>query len=61
MRISRNGSKGWRRTILSDNGVTTIRAKNADAHLERQVTGRDVVVAVTEGKLDFSPGASTVS
>ena len=26
---------------------------NADAHLKRQVMGRDVVVAVTEGKLDF--------
>ncbi len=28
---------------------------NADAHLKRQVMGRDVVVAVTEGKLDFGP------
>jgi secondary thiamine-phosphate synthase enzyme len=26
---------------------------NADAHLKRQVLGREVVVAVTEGKLDF--------
>ncbi len=26
---------------------------NADAHLERQVMGREVVVAVTSGKLDF--------
>jgi secondary thiamine-phosphate synthase enzyme len=26
---------------------------NADAHIKRQVMGRDVVVAVTEGKLDF--------
>ena len=26
---------------------------NADAHLKRQVMGREVVVAVTEGKLDF--------
>ena len=26
---------------------------NADAHLKRQVMGRDVVVAVTKGKLDF--------
>jgi len=26
---------------------------NADAHLKRQVMGRDVVVAVTEGRLDF--------
>ena len=28
---------------------------NADAHLERQVMGREVVVAVTDGKLDFGP------
>lgn len=28
---------------------------NADAHLKRQVMGREVVVAVTEGKLDFGP------
>ncbi len=28
---------------------------NADAHLKRQIMGRDVVVAVTEGKLDFGP------
>lgn len=28
---------------------------NADAHMKRQIMGRDVVVAVTEGKLDFGP------
>ncbi len=28
---------------------------NADAHLKRQIMGRQVVVAVTEGKLDFGP------
>ena len=28
---------------------------NADAHLKRQIMGRDVVVAVTAGKLDFGP------
>ena len=28
---------------------------NADAHLKRQVMGREVVVAVTKGKLDFGP------
>jgi len=26
---------------------------NADAHMKRQVMGRDVVVAVTDGQLDF--------
>ena len=28
---------------------------NADAHLKRQVMGREVVVAVTAGRLDFGP------
>jgi len=28
---------------------------NGDAHLKRSVMGREVVVAVTEGKLDFGP------
>jgi secondary thiamine-phosphate synthase enzyme len=28
---------------------------NADAHLKRQVMGREVVVAVTRGRLDFGP------
>jgi len=26
---------------------------NADAHLKRQIMGREVVVAITDGKLDF--------
>jgi secondary thiamine-phosphate synthase enzyme len=28
---------------------------NADAHMKRQIMGREVVAAVTEGKLDFGP------
>jgi secondary thiamine-phosphate synthase enzyme len=28
---------------------------NADAHIKRQVMGREVVIAVTSGKLDFGP------
>jgi secondary thiamine-phosphate synthase enzyme len=28
---------------------------NADAHLKRQVMGREAVVAITEGKLDLGP------
>lgn len=28
---------------------------NGDAHLKRQIMGREVVVAVTDGKLDFGP------
>jgi secondary thiamine-phosphate synthase enzyme len=31
---------------------------NADAHLKRQVMGREVVVAITDGKLDFGPWES---
>ena len=29
---------------------------NADAHLKRQIMGREVVVAITKGKLDFVRG-----
>jgi len=28
---------------------------NADAHIKRQIMGRETVVAVTEGRLDFGP------
>jgi len=28
---------------------------NADAHMKRQIMGREVVVAVTDGELDFGP------
>jgi secondary thiamine-phosphate synthase enzyme len=28
---------------------------NADAHIKRQIMGREVVVAITAGKLDFGP------
>ncbi len=28
---------------------------NADAHLKRQIMGREVVVAITNGKFDFGP------
>ncbi len=40
---SRNG---YRHNVGEDNG---------DAHLKRQIMGREVVVAVTEGKLDLGP------
>lgn len=29
--------------------------ENADAHMKRQIMGREVVVAITNGKLDFGP------
>jgi secondary thiamine-phosphate synthase enzyme len=28
---------------------------NADAHLKRQIMGREAVIAITKGKLDFGP------
>ena len=28
---------------------------NADAHLKRAIMGREVVIAITEGRLDFGP------
>ena len=28
---------------------------NGDAHLKRQIMGREVVIAITKGKLDFGP------
>ncbi len=28
---------------------------NADAHMKRQIMGREIVVAITNGKLDFGP------
>lgn len=28
---------------------------NADAHMKRQLMGREVVIAITDGKLDFGP------
>ena len=34
---------------------TRVGEDNTDAHLKRQMMGREGVVAVTEGKLDFGP------
>lgn len=28
---------------------------NADAHLKRQIMGREVIIAITDGKIDFGP------
>jgi len=33
---------------------------NADAHLKRTIMGREVVVAITEGKMDFGPWEQVV-
>ena len=38
---------GWRHNRTGED--------NADAHLKRQIMGREVVVAITKGELDFGP------
>jgi len=37
------------------NITTTTGPARTDAHLKRQIMGREVVVAITKGKLDFGP------
>ena len=36
-------------------GAVSRTDRTADAHLKRQVMGREVVVAITDGQLDFGP------
>jgi secondary thiamine-phosphate synthase enzyme len=49
----------WLETLAPHEPVSHYRhnigEENADAHLKRSVMGREVVVAVTNGKLDFGP------
>jgi secondary thiamine-phosphate synthase enzyme len=49
----------WLETLAPHEPVSRYRHNgfedNADAHLKRQVMGREVVVAVTKGKLDLGP------
>jgi len=50
----------WLETLAPHEPVSRYRHNrtgedNGDAHLKRQVMGREVVVAITEGKLDFGP------
>ena len=50
----------WLETLAPHEPVTAYRHNllgedNADAHMKRQIMGREVVVAVTDGKLDFGP------
>jgi secondary thiamine-phosphate synthase enzyme len=48
---------GWLEKIAPHEPVSGYRHNvgedNADAHMKRQVMGREVVVAITDGKLDF--------
>jgi secondary thiamine-phosphate synthase enzyme len=50
----------WLETLAPHEPVSRYRHNrtgedNGDAHLKRQVMGREVVVAITDGKLDFGP------
>ena len=49
----------WLETLAPHEPVSQYRHNvgedNADAHMKRQIMGREVVVAVTKGKLDFGP------
>lgn len=49
----------WLESLAPHEPVTRYRHNgyedNGDAHLKRQIMGREVVVAVTEGALDFGP------
>ena len=49
----------WLETLAPHEPVSRYRHNgfedNADAHLKRQVMGREVVVAITKGKLDLGP------
>lgn len=53
--------KKWLETIAPFNPSSEIYhhnrtgEDNADAHIKRQIMGREVVVAITKGKLDFGP------
>ena len=50
----------WLETLAPHEPVSKYRHNrtgldNVDAHLKRQIMGREVVVAITKGKLDFGP------
>ena len=54
--ITRCGLRNWLRMRLPPaNRHNRTGEDNADAHLKRQIMGREVVVAITKGKLDFGP------
>ena len=52
--------EGWLEKLAPHEPVSQYRHNrtgedNADAHMKRQVMGREVVVAITNGRLDFGP------
>ena len=59
-RIETRGRERWLETLAPEKPHSQYRHNdtgedNADAHLKRTIMGREVVVAVTGGKLDFGP------
>ena len=56
-RTTRSGWKRWRRSTRHRERYAHNRTgeDNADAHMKRQIMGREVVVAITKGQLDFGP------
>ena len=56
-RVSANGShkRPKEQWVVNQYRHNDTGEDNADAHLKRQVMGRDVTVAITKGKLDFGP------
>ena len=56
-RLQASGWRSWPRSTRRPQRYQHNRTgeDNADAHLKRQIMGREVVVAITKGKLDFGP------
>ncbi|MGA9754347.1 MAG: YjbQ family protein [Desulfobaccales bacterium] len=52
---TRSGWKSWLPHAPVSQYRHNVGEDNADAHMKRQIMGREVVVAVTRGKLDFGP------
>jgi secondary thiamine-phosphate synthase enzyme len=55
-----NDFHNWLEKLAPHNPINQYRhndtgEENADAHLKRQIMGREVVVAITKSKLDFGP------
>ena len=52
-------NKKWLETLAPEKPYSQYKHNgfedNADAHLKRTIMGREVVIAVTDGKLDFGP------
>lgn len=55
----KNDFKQWLEKLAPHEPVSQYRHNgfedNADGHLKRQIMGREAVVAITKGKLDFGP------